>query len=346
MRLKVGFLFLVQMISPVRAQDAEFAAAITEINQAFRNHRFDPSVINAPFDRRQLDPRIIELEWNGVRGHVETALGRLNVGIRPINLPCEFRPLTSQDDHKGEVPHRLIPVFVFEKGNNRAKVALKTALSLRNDALWDYEPAMGKVLLPEPVHETILTTTGDFKREYHEEGSLNFVNIHKALQEILVDESLKEYKFQPIPAHIGPFGLHFATVWIACCKTQFVAYAFRLKVTLDRNPTRPGVWELISKVEIGRRYASQLDFHVVADSMKGDFLAEHISVSKSSILHDNGKTHIVMKPIFMPGEPVKPEIPPPIERMTAKDASTFEMLVPLFADLCRRKLLSPAEAKP
>jgi hypothetical protein len=347
MPIKTGLLCFFLVCVPLSAQDFQVLAAVDEIQQAFRRHRFDPSIINAQFDRRRLDPRIIEIEWSGVRGHVEAALARLNVGIRKISLPSEFRPLPATDDHKGEVPHRLLPVFVFEKGNVRAKTALKIALGLRDDALWDYEPATGQAFVPQPVTETLLAITGDFKREYRGiTGGLNLVNIHKGLQEILADKSLEAYHFQPVPAHIGPFGLHFATVWTTCCKTDFVAYGMRLKVTLERHPTQPDAWEMISKVEIGKRYASQADFRVVADSMKGDFLTSHVTVNKLGTLHDKGRMHIVMRPVLIPGEPLKAEVPPPIERKTAAEASTLELLVPAFANLCRRKLFNAVEIKP
>jgi hypothetical protein len=335
--------FLLLLTTTLYAQDDLQTGAIAEINRAFRNHRFDPSIM-APFDRRQVDPVIVEMEWNGVRGHVEHALKRLNAGIRPISLPCVFRPVPAADDQNGKAPPHLIPVFIFEKRNSKAKRVLKQVLGLRDDALWDYEPATGQVFIPDSTTETVAATTGDFKPEYRKGGSLNLVDVYKGLQAILDDKSLKEYHFQPIPARIHPKGLRFATVWITCCKTRFTAYAWRLKVTLERS--QPDTWELISKVEIGKRYASQAEFSVVADSMKGDFLAEHVTVGKSSTVHGKGKTHMVMKPVLIPGEPVKAEVPPPIERVMAKEVSPLEEMVPLFADLCRNKLLSSVEVKP
>lgn len=347
MRVRTSLLFLALLTMPAYAQeDPRVAAAAAEMRGAFRNHRFDPAIMNASFDRRRLDPLIVEMEWNGVRGHVEDALNRLNVGIRPIALPCEFRPLPASDDHKGEAPHHLLPVFIFEKGNEKAKRALKQALGLREDSLWDYQPATGQVLIPEPVRETLLVKTGDFKPEYRERGNMDFVNITKGLQNVLQDRALKEYRLQPLPAALRPDGIRFTTTWAYAGKTRFKTYAWRLKATLERNAAQPDAWELICKVELGERYASQADFRVVADSMKEDFLSEHVTGNKSGGINGNGRMHVVMRPVLILGEPVKAEVPPPIQRVAAKELSRLDDMAPLFADLCRKKLLDPVEVRP
>jgi hypothetical protein len=261
------------------------------------------------------------MEWNAVRGDVEHALKRLNVGIRPISLPCQFRPLPAPDDHKGEKPHHLIPVFIFEKGNNRAKAVLKRALNLRDDALWDYEPATGQVMIPDALTETRLATTGDFKKRFRVGNGLDLTEIYKGLQEILDAKELKPYQLQPRPRRANLDRVRFITVWVTCCKTKYFAYAWRIRVTLD--PTGDA-WELISKIEIGKRYASEVDFGVVADSMRGDFLSVHVDVGKSSSIHDNNR-RVVMRPKFIEGEPVKAEVPPPIERLDAKEVSPYHV---------------------
>jgi hypothetical protein len=342
MPIRTGLLCVFLACVPLRAQDAHTLDAADEIKQAFRRHRFDPSIINAPFDRWQVDPLIIQMEWTGVRGHVESALMSLNVSKKPIRLPCQFRPLPAWDDDKGKIPHRLIPVFGFEKGNVRAKAALKLALGLRDDALWDYEPGQGFV--KEVWQTTSLARIGDFKSEFRRDGRLDLIDVHKGLLEVLDDKSLKHLHIQSLPARINRNGLDFTTVWITCCKTKFIAYAWRFKVILERHPAQVDTWELISKVEIGNRFASQLGFRVVADSMKGDFLAEHISVGKSGTMHGDTVRHEVMKPLPATSESARPA--GPVKTVTAEEASNLEGLVPLFGDLCRKKLLDAPEVKP
>ena len=246
------FAFLGLMRPALCQDDLQANAALTELDRAFRNHRFDPAIM-APFDRRQLDPLIVEMEWNGVRGHVEAALKPLYVGIRPISLPCVFRPLPASDDHQGEKPQHLIPVFVFEKGNNRAKAVMKQALGLRKDALWDYEPATGTRLVQDTLMQTETLAVGDFRSEYIHGGMIDLLQVHKALQAIIREKSLERLHLQTERPVIFDSGMKFSTVWITCCKTKYLAYAWRLRVILERNPMHPHAWELTSKVEIGRR---------------------------------------------------------------------------------------------
>jgi hypothetical protein len=343
--LLIAFLMLGYACPASCGDDAQVGAALTELSRAFRNHRFDPAIM-APFDRRMLDPLIVEMEWNEVRGHVEAALKPLYVGIRPISLPCQFRPLPAADDHKGEKPHHLIPVFIFEKGNDRTKAVLKRALGLRDDALWDYEPATGMRLVQDTMMQTVTVTVGDFRPQYLRGGAIYLLSVHQGLQELIRDKSIEQFHFRSERPAIVDSRLRFTTVWITCCKTKYVTYAWRLKVILERNPTHQEAWELTSKVEIAKRYASQADFTLVADSMKGDFLSEHVTVGMTSNVHKKGKRHVVMRPVPIPGEPLKDEVPPPIERVTAEETSILEDMVPLLADLCRNKLLKPAEITP
>jgi hypothetical protein len=333
----------------VHAQDAQFVEAVNEINQVFRNHRFDPSIMAEPFDRRLLEPRIIEIEWDGVRRHVEETLNaRLNAGIRPISLPCVFRPLRAEGDHANEPAMHMMPVFVVEKGNDRAKAALKLALGLRDDALWDYEPATGRVSTWHTVAETVTAMRGDFNPRYLTKDGLDLVQIHIALQDVISrdDNDLKVYRFQMLPAQIVPGkGLRVATVWKPRGNTRFIAFGWRIKVILEKNDVQHDTWQFTTKVELGRRYASQADYSVVSDSQNGDFtlLSEnmHIRFEKGvpALFRTVGKHHPVETIITVPNEPNKAEVPPPIERITAEQASPMENFVGLLTDLCSKKLL-------
>jgi len=337
-------LLLLLIFEPFLAENV----ALAEINRAFCHHRFDPAIM-APFDRRQLDPVIVEAEWEGVRGHVEAALKPIHLGIRPISLPCQFRPLPAADDHKGEKPHHLIPVFVFEKGNNRAKAVLKQALNLTDNALWDYEPETGRINTLRGVTETRATTTGAFKPQYRKESGIDLLQVHIGLQELVCNDenSLKPFRFETTPARIAPNrGLHFATVWKPHWKSTHITFAWRLKVILEKIRTEPDAWELIAKVEVGKKYNSQLDYSVAGDSMKGELsmLSTHMHVFRGdkngTIFHNAGKLRLVGESKIMRGEPFKAEVPPPIERITAVEASPLEVLADTFADLCQAKLLA------
>jgi hypothetical protein len=73
----------------------------------------------------------------------------------------------------------LIPVFLFERGNTRAKAALKRALGLRDDALWDYEPATGRIIEQHMVSGARTVTTGKFDPRFIKlNGDLNLLKIH------------------------------------------------------------------------------------------------------------------------------------------------------------------------
>jgi len=347
-RIRTGAAVVLFLCAPLYAQGDP--QAVAEIDRAFRNHRFDPSIL-ALFDRRRLDPLIVDMEWEGVRRHVEDSLRRLNTGIRPIDLPCTFRPLPDKDDPKDGHPYRLLPVFIFEKGNTRAKSVLKQVLNLRDDAVWDYEPERGRVIRQKPVQETVITTTGDFKPRFLKGNTLDLVQVHIGLQEVVSedDNALKKHHLQPLPAHIMPArGLHFATVWKLHWKSRYTAIGWRLKAILERNE-QPDTWELVAKVEIGKRYASQADYSVIGDSMKGHLLGEqmHIAIrhGKSTVSWGGGKTHLVDEMFPIPSELAKAGVDPPIERVRAEEVTAFDNLGTTLAELCRNKLLAKAEKK-
>jgi hypothetical protein len=338
MSIRTPLLALSLLSGPLYAQDAQFVAAMAEMDHSFREHRFDPSIM-VPFHRGKLDPLIVQNEWEGVRRHVEAALNRLNAGIRPISLPCQFRP-------QGNAT--LIPVFVFEKGNVRAKTAFKLALGLRDDALWDYEPATGRMTDRKMVTETRTVTTGDFDPKYLKlNGEPNLLKIHMALQDVVSgdDNSLKAYGFQTRPVHIAiGQGMHFTTVWISAGATKFIAHAWRVKIILERAK-QADAWEFVVKVEIGKRYASQTDYSIAADSMNGDFsnLTEHMHIRSEKgrirIFYSEGVQREVDTSVGIPGEPVKAEVPPPIQIVKASAVSPLEGFVNQVGELCRKKLL-------
>jgi hypothetical protein len=354
MLIRTAIVLLITLSPPLDAQDDAQSAATAEIKQAFRHHGFDPSIM-VPFDRRQLDPLIVHIEWETVRGHVEAALNRLNVGSRPISLPCEFHPLRASDDPKDARPYRLMPVFVFEKGNTRAKSVLKRVLGFGDDALWEYEPERGRVVRQKPVQETRLTTTGDFRPQYVKRNAIDLVQVHIGLQELISqdDNLLRIHHFQPMPAHIvDGRGLHFATVWKLHWKSRYTAIAWRLKAVLERNK-QPGTWELIAKIEIGKRYASQAGYTVIGDSMNGHLLGEQMHIAldngKSTISWGGGKLRLVEDEVPIPGETPRAGVGPPIEMVRVDQVTALDKVGSTFAELCRDKLLGSSkitEAKP
>ena len=201
--MRAAAISILFFLPAIHAQDE--IKTIAEIKQAFCKHRFDPSIM-APFDRREVDPLIVEFEWSSVRKEIEAVLKPLNVGRREISLPIRFRPLDK---------NWLIPVFVFEKGNNRAKALFKEALKLRDGAIWDYEPALGVRNVEQEVAETLAAYLKHFKPEYRKGAGLNLVQVHIGLQNLIRDHpTLKPLGFQPLPlTKIQDKALYFATTW-------------------------------------------------------------------------------------------------------------------------------------
>jgi len=140
-----------------------------QIVRACRDHQFDPAIL-APFLPSRLDPLIVELEWNGVRKEVEAALRPLKRGRREIALPITFMRLNGG---------WLLPVFVFEKGNDEAKRVFERAFTLRSDAVWDYEPALGTREVEEPIRQTGIAFTKSFKPSFREGGRLTWCGFTK-----------------------------------------------------------------------------------------------------------------------------------------------------------------------
>ena len=122
-----------------------------------------------------------------------------------------------------------------------------------------------------------------------------------------------------------------------------------LRWSWSRHPDEPEVWEFLPNIEIGKRYASQSRYTIIGDSMKSDFavLSGHLHINLKGIgeiTQEKPRTHMVLKPVIIPGEPIKPEVPPPIERLKAREVSNLEKLAEEFTDLCARALL--VEQKP
>jgi hypothetical protein len=134
-------------------------------------------------------------------------------------------------------------------------------------------------------------------------------------------------------------------VWRACGSSKFIAHGWRIKVIVEKAKMQSDAWEFITKVELGKRYASQVDYSLVSDTMNGDFskLTKHMHIrfeeGKPRIFFSEGVQRPVETTVVIPGEPIKAEVPPPIQRVTASQASPLEIFVNTLAELCRNKLL-------
>jgi hypothetical protein len=171
------------------------------------------------------------------------------------------------------------------------------------------------------------------------------VRIHKGLQDLIwTHPEIKPLGFQPLELDRDRnWALRFTTTWKSMWKSENYAIAWRFKVFLTRHDDDPDVWEFIPKIELGKRFASQARYNVISDSMRSDFavLSGHIHVHADSGIASDHKanTVTVMKPVAVPGEPNRPEVPPPIQRLSSHDLSDLEKRATRFTDLCVETLL-------
>jgi hypothetical protein len=203
---------------------------------------FSPELFpQKPFLPTELDPILVQSQWDMIRGRLEMECQRIVGGDNRPRLTLAF------EASEGANKEKMLRAVLADPGSDVIKASLAEVFKYPRDA---YSTA-------REVHATALVKVGDLRKEFTSEGSIHLVAIRQALLDLLQANNgpLSRYPIE-VQSRQHTRELEAITSWVffkEVTQPKRIRYAWRINVRVSETSAQYGYWEITTTVDLGRQ---------------------------------------------------------------------------------------------
>lgn len=258
--------------------DEAILRTTAQVKKVLESEKFDPTLLESPFNTSKHDPIIVSLEWDRVYPKIADAVkSSLKLDDVPFGRLVFFlKDPKEKLDSKGS---STLVIKLPVSPDPRVEAVLKGSLGLGPQSFL-------KEGLAAQVQEIVISRDGLRSEFVRDDGSLYLSKIASSLQTMLQSSTgpLKSYHFSAT-ARLDTENLVIVTNWNVATQTTPVEYSWRARIDLvtafeesEGKKEKTRIWKLSTYFEIGKRFASQATPVVIGNTNTTDIWGNTLSI--------------------------------------------------------------------